>query len=324
MITMVTGCAGFIGSTVTSRLLGDGHHVVGVDEINDAYDTRLKEHRLEALRSHPQFTFHRHDVADRDSNEAVFSSVDIEQVYHLAARAGVRQSVEDPWLYTHTNVDGTLGLLEACRGHDVDRFLMASTSSLYGLHNESPFNEEADTSRPLSPYAASKKGAEALCATYTHLYGIHTIVPRYFTVYGPAGRPDMSVFRFIRHIANGEPIILYGTGEQERDFTYVDDIAEGTVRVSTRLDGHQIVNLGNDDPVSINDLIEKVSTRLGKSVTIDRRPMPKSDMMTTWADIDKARSVGWEPTVSLDEGIAKTVDWYLEHKDWVDNVGLAE
>jgi len=324
---LVTGCAGFIASEVCRRLLEDGHAVVGVDNLNDAYDPRLKNWRLRRLQQSPHFRFYRLDIGDFADLEARFEAdakIDgsVEEcpysaVINLAARAGVHPSVVNPWVYFQTNCDGTLNLLELCRRHGVRKFVLASTSSLYGRHNPVPYREDADTSRPLSPYAASKKGAEALCHTYHHLHGLDVTVLRYFTVYGPAGRPDMSVFRFIRRIAEGEPIVVFGDGLQERDFTYVDDIARGTI-AGLRPLGYAVINLGGDRPVRLNTLIDGIAELVGRRPAIDFRPMHPADVPATWADIAKARELlAWSPEVALEEGLRRAVAWYRENRDLV-------
>ncbi len=213
---LVTGAAGFIASNVCRLLLDAGHTVVGVDNLNDAYDRRLKRWRLARLTPESRFRFEQLDIGDLAAAERVFQGQSFNAVLNLAARAGVRPSVANPWVYFQTNADGTLNLLELCRRFGVSKFVLSSTSSLYGAHNRLPFTEEADTNRPLSPYAASKKAAEAIAYTYHHLHGLDVTVLRYFTVYGPAGRPDMSVFRFLRKIAEGEPIVVFGDGKQQR------------------------------------------------------------------------------------------------------------
>ena len=229
-MVLVTGCAGFIGWKVCEFLLKEGYIVIGVDNLNDAYDVRLKHWRLAQLEGQPGFTFHRLDITDRPAlARSTFNVQRFDAVINLAARAGVRQSVENPWVYFETNVTGMLNLLDLCRDFGIKKFVQASTSSLYGANNPRPFCEDADTDEPLSPYAASKKAAETLCYTYYYLYGLDVTVLRYFTVYGPAGRPDMSLFRFVQWISEGRPVIVYGDGTQERDFTYVDDIARGTL-----------------------------------------------------------------------------------------------
>lgn len=321
---LVTGCAGFIGANVCRRLLEEGHRVVGVDNLNDAYDRRLKEWRLGQLQQHPQFSFQRLDIGDLAALEALFladqraeDSVDerpYSAVLNLAARAGVRASVENPWVYLQTNCDGTLNLLELCRRFGVQKFVLASTSSLYGAHNPVPYGEDADTNRPLSPYAASKKAAEALCYTYHHLHGLDVTVFRYFTVYGPAGRPDMSVFRFVRRIAEGEPIIVFGDGMQERDFTYVDDIARGTV-AGLRPLGYEVINLGSDRPVRLTTVIDGIGGLTDQKPRIEYRPAHPADVPATWADISKARRLlDWSPEVPIEEGLRRAVDWYRENR----------
>ena len=279
---LVTGCAGFIASKVSELLLGEGHRVVGVDNLNDAYDPRLEQWRLARLQAQAGFCFHQVDIGDRQALEGVFEA-DLHTehagndrgpyaaVVNLAARAGVRTSVANPWVYYQANCEGTLNLLDLCRRFDVPKFLLALTSSLYGVHNPLPYREDADTNRPLSPYAASKKAAETLAYTYHYLHGLDVSVVRYFTVYGPAGRPDMSVFRFVRHIAQREPIVVFGDGTQERDFTYVDDIARGTVAALKPL-GYEIVNLGGDRPVPLSAIIEQISSLVGQRATIHRQP----------------------------------------------------
>ncbi|HET6403726.1 MAG TPA: NAD-dependent epimerase/dehydratase family protein [Candidatus Thermoplasmatota archaeon] len=320
---LVTGCAGFIASRVAQQLLERGHEVVGVDDMNDAYDPRLKEWRLEQLRRHASFRFMRADVADIGALAAAFADGPVEGVYNLAARAGVRQSIADPWTYLRTNAQGTLNVLELARKHDVNRIVTASTSSLYGKHNPRPFRESADTDRPLSPYASSKKAAESFCASYAHIYGLSTPVCRYFTVYGPAGRPDMSMFRFIRWISEGEPILLYGDGSQERDFTYVDDIARGTQLALEKTRGFDVYNLGGDRPVLLRDMIGLIEKLVGKPAKLDQRPAHVADVPATWADITRARTkLGWEPTTSFEDGVRATVKWYQMNHALASNLSL--
>ena len=322
MRIFLTGCAGFIGAKTAKLLLEQGHEVVGVDNLNDAYDPMLKRWRLSQLEGKPNFHFQRVDISEWESTQRVFEAhMPYDAVVNLAARAGVRQSVENPWVYVATNTTGALNLLELCRQHGVRKYVLASTSSLYG-NNERPFREEMPTDRPLSPYAASKKGAETLCYTYHHLYGLDITVLRYFTVYGPAGRPDMSIFRFIRWIAEGEPIQVFGDGLQERDFTYVDDIARGTIAALRPL-GYEIINLGGDRPVSLQWIIETLERLLGKQAVWQTQPMHPADVKATWADITKARTLlGWEPQVSVEEGLHRSVEWYLANRDWAKEVVL--
>lgn len=322
MRILVTGCAGFIGWKVSEALRQAGHHVLGIDNLNAAYDVRLKQWRLGQV-ERLDVEFLQLDIADRDALTVYFAAHPVDAVVNLAARAGVRQSLRDPWAYYETNVLGTLNLLECCRHHGVTKFILASTSSLYG-DGPRPFREDQPTDRPLSPYAASKKAAEALCFTYHRLYGIDVSVVRYFTVYGPAGRPDMSIFRFIRWIAEGEPVTLYGDGSQERDFTFVDDAARGTV-LALRPAGYEIINLGGDRPVRVRAVIAMLEELLGRSAEIDRRPPHPADVPATAADISKARQLlGWEPTTTLEAGLASAVDWYRQHREWASRLALGE
>jgi nucleoside-diphosphate-sugar epimerase len=322
MRIFLTGCAGFIGAKTAELLLEQGHEVIGVDNLNDAYDPTLKRWRLRQLEGKPNFHFQQVDISEWEPTQCVFEAhMPYDAVINLAARAGVRQSVENPWVYVATNTTGALNLLELCRLQGVRKYVLASTSSLYG-NNERPFREEMPTDRPLSPYAASKKGAETLCYTYHHLYGLDITVLRYFTVYGPAGRPDMSIFRFIRWITEGEPIQVFGDGLQERDFTYVDDIARGTIAALKPL-GYEIINLGGDRPVSLQWIIETIERLLGKQAVWQTQPMHPADVKATWADITKARALlGWAPQVSVEEGLRRSVDWYLANRDWAKEVVL--
>ena len=321
---LVTGSAGFIGNKVAEFLLADGHTVIGVDNLNDAYDVRLKQWRLAQLQDIPGFTFQHLDIADYGAVNDLwekFEQQPFDAVINLAARAGVRQSVENPWVYVDTNVTGTLNLLEQCKQHGVSKFVLASTSSLYGSKSPRPFSEDANTDGPLSPYAASKKGAEAICYSYHHLCDINVSVMRYFTVYGPAGRPDMSVFRFIQWISEGRPLTLYGDGSQERDFTYVDDIARGTIAAAQKSAGYEIINLGSDTPIVLMDMIRMIEKMVGKSANIDRKSFHKADMMATWADISKAEQLlGWHPQVGFETGVQTSVDWYLTNREWTKDI----
>jgi len=314
---LVTGCAGFIGWKVTELLLERGDHVVGVDNLNDAYDTRLKEWRLSTLRGRTGFTFHRTDIEDRSALDKVFGGAGaLDGVINLAARAGVRQSVENPWVYLETNATATLNLLDCCVRHGTRKFVLASTSSLYGSDNPRPYSESANTDRPLSPYAASKKAAEAMAHTYHYLHDIDVTVLRYFTVYGPAGRPDMSLFRFVQWISEGRPVAVFGDGQQERDFTYVDDVARGTIAALAPL-GYEIINLGSDKPIVLSDAIARVEDCTGRAANIRNQPRHPADVDATWANIEKARSLlGWEPQTSFDEGVQRLVEWYNANREW--------
>jgi len=317
---LLTGVAGFIASKVAEFLLAEGHTVVGVDNLNDAYDVRLKRWRLAQLEDNPGFTFHRLDITDHAAMTELFTGRRFDAVINLAARAGVRASVQNPWAYAETNITGTLNLLDLCREFAVPKFILASTSSLYGRENPTPYREDANTDRPLSPYAASKKGAEALCYTYHYLYGLDVTVFRYFTVYGPAGRPDMSLFRFTQWISEGRPVLVFGDGKQSRDFTYVDDIAQGTIAGLQPL-GYEIINLGSDEPVVLMDAIRLVEELTGRKAELVFQPRHKADVPTTWADIGKAeRLLGWRPRVSFREGVERLVAWYQANREWAKDV----
>lgn len=373
---IVTGCAGFIASKVSALLLDQGDAVLGLDNLDEAYDLRLKQWRLERLqsghwgerghaeqhvptaaenirrdRSNPpnaeaagasrrtlptgRFCFRQVDVADRAALERAVEEEAygvegragrpaFDAVVHLAARAGVRASVACPDKYYRTNCAGTLNLMETCRRLGIPKFVLASTSSLYGGHNPVPYREDADTDRPLSPYAASKKAAETLAYTYHYLHGLDVSVLRYFTVYGPAGRPDMSIFRFVRQIAEDEPVMLFGDGSQKRDFTFVDDVARGTLAAIRPL-GYEIINLGGSRPVAISTVIERIGALVGRKPRIEHRAAHKADVAATWADVTAAkRLLGWEPSVSLEEGLRRAVDWYRENRDWARSIELGE
>ena len=320
MSTLVTGCAGFISASVCGLLLQEDALVRGADNLNDAYDVRIKRWRLERLNTQPGFSFQNTDICDRAALRSLFTEDPPRQVVHLGARAGVRASVSDPWAYYETNVFGTLNLLELCREFAVEKFILASTSSVYGADTPRPFSEDSDTSRPLSPYAASKKAAETLAYAYHHLHRLDATVLRYFTVYGPAGRPDMSVFRFVRAIAEGEPITVYGDGRQERDFTFVDDVARGTVAALKPL-GYEVINIGGDRPVVLADVIGIIEGALGKTATVQYAPMPAADVPATWADVRRAEKLlGWRPQVPIEEGVERTVRWYMENREWAKEI----
>jgi len=327
---LVTGAAGFIAARVAEMLLQEGHDVVGVDNLNDAYDVRMKEWRLKRLQAYPNFAFYRLDISHKqDLNEALDEDArrvgagtgkQFEAVINLAARAGVRQSVIDPWVYVDTNVTGTLNLLERCRHHGIPKFVLASTSSIYGKDAPLPTPETANSDYPLQPYAASKKGAEALCHAYHFLYDVDVTIFRYFTVYGPAARPDMVMFRFTQWISEGRPVYLNGDGEQSRGFTYLDDIARGTILGLKPL-GYEIINLGGHEAITINQLIRLLEARIGKEAQVEQRPFHPADMLANQADVHKAkRLLGWEPQVTLKEGIANLVAWYNAERDWASRI----
>jgi UDP-glucuronate 4-epimerase len=318
MKILVTGAAGFIGARVSEMLMEQGHTVTGVDNLNDAYDVRMKDYRLRKLQVRQGFEFIHEDISGRELFEEKLNQAGqpFEAIIHLAARAGVRASVENPWVFYETNVTGTLNLLEYCRQRGIPKFLMASTSSIYGANAPLPTPESADSSRPLQPYAASKKAAETLCHSYHFLHGIDVSVVRYFTVYGPAGRPDMSMFRFAKWISEGEAVQLNGDGQQSRGFTFVDDIARGTM-AALKPTGYEIINLGGHEVITMNGLIALLEEFTGKKAVIERHPPSPADMLTSWADVSKARALlGWEPQVDLHEGVRKMVEWYQAERNW--------
>ena len=315
----VTGAVGFIASRVTEFLIKDGHTVTGVDNMNDAYDVRMKEYRLRKLQAIPGFTFHELDISEKSIVER-FEDDKFDAVINLAARAGVRSSVENPWVYLESNVTGTLNMLELCRVTGTKKFLLASTSSIYGANPPYPTPETAPSDEPLQPYAASKKGAEALAHAYHYLHDIDVSVVRYFTVYGPAGRPDLALFRFTQWITEGRPVHVYGDGEQSRGFTYLDDIARGTIQALKPL-GYEIINLGGHEVITINDLIVLIEGVVGKKAVVDYGPAVLADMRSNWADVTKAgQLLGWKPHYTLRQGVEKLYEWYLAERDWAKDV----
>ena len=321
---LVTGAAGFIASQVCCQLLDRGDQVFGVDNLNDYYDIRLKNWRLEQLQTlnnAQNFTFLELDIEDHNKLSDIFKvHGPFDATLNLAARAGVRYSMENPHVYLSTNAEGTLNLLECMRSQGCPKLVLASTSSLYS-GQKMPFNEDLAVNEPLSPYAASKKASELMAYSYHKLYQMDVSVVRYFTVFGPAGRPDMSPYRFIKWIAEEETIQMFGDGSQSRDFTYVDDIARGTIAAIQHV-GYEIINLGGGrSPVSLNTIISKLEELLGKKAKIDHKPFHVADLMETWADISKANSLlGWEPQVSLEDGLKKSVQWYMDNRHWLKEV----
>jgi UDP-glucuronate 4-epimerase len=319
---LVTGAAGFIASHVIEMLLKADHSVIGVDDMNDAYDVRMKEYRLRKLEHHPQFTFHRLNIIERttfDSNSPLREHP-YTAVINLAARAGVRQSLDNPWVYVDTNVTGTLNLLEFCREQSIPKFILASTSSIYGANAPLPTPETFNSDLPLQAYAATKKGAETLCHVYHYLYGLDVTIFRFFTVYGPAPRPDMVMFRFTQWISEGRPVKVNGDGEQSRGFTYLDDIARG-ILLGLKPLGYEIINLGGHEVIKINDLIRMLETLTGKTAKIEYLPRHPADLSTNWANVDKAKQLlGWEPRIGLQEGVSRMVDWYNQERDWASQI----
>ncbi|MFZ6026747.1 MAG: NAD-dependent epimerase/dehydratase family protein [Chloroflexota bacterium] len=320
---LVTGAAGFIASRVAETLLDAGHTVVGLDNLNDAYDPRIKDWRLKRLSGRDGFTFHPIDIGDRDAmlgRQSPLAGQTFQAVINLAARAGVRQSVENPWVYYETNVMGTLNLLELCRRNGIPKFLIASTSSIYGENAPLPTPETYDSSYPLQPYAASKKAAEVLCYSYHALYQIDVSVVRYFTVYGPAGRPDLAMFRFVQWISEGRPVKVNGDGLQSRGFTYIDDIARGTI-LALKPVGYEIFNLGGHETITINDLIALTEELVGQKAQVVHGPPNPADMRANHADVSKAgEMLGWEPQFGLRKGMQRLVDWYNQERAWAKDI----
>ncbi len=325
-----------IGSCVVESLLSSGQRVIGVDDMNDSYDVRLKEWRLGNLTLNGEFVFHRADISDSAGMEEVFTwprsikgsgsssspGTDIQAVINLAARAGVRQSVEDPRSYYRSNVDGTLNLLELCAKYGVKKFVLASTSSVYGGSDigRTGFSEDMETDRPLSPYAASKKAAENLCHTFHHIYGLDVSVLRYFTVFGPAGRPDMSLFRFVKWLFEDVPLLVFGDGKQSRDFTFVADVAEATIKALKPL-GFEILNVGSDRPIVLNDAISMLEKMVGRQARIEFMERNSADVSATWANIEKTRShLDWHPNTTFEDGLRVIVEWYAKNRQWASEI----
>jgi UDP-glucuronate 4-epimerase len=311
---LVTGVAGFIANKTAEFLLNDGVEVVGIDNMNDYYDVRLKQHRLEGLLSKPNFTFKQIDIENKKDMADLFNTHKFDAILNLAARAGVRYSMENPDVYMTTNAMGTLNILNEMKKHGIKKMVLASTSSLYA-GQQMPFDESLPVNTPISPYAASKKAAEVMAYSYHFLYGMDISIVRYFTVYGPAGRPDMSVFRFVKWIDEGKPLELFGDGNQSRDFTFVDDIARGTIKALKPL-GYEIINLGGgNNPIPLNTVIGMIEKMLGKKAIIQNKEFHIADIKETWANISKAeKMLGWKPEISFEEGIKRSVDWHLANK----------
>lgn len=326
---LVTGAAGFIGFHVTQRLLDAGHQVIGIDNLNDYYDVNLKKARLELVNNHPEFTFIKIDLADREGIASLFREQRFQRVIHLAAQAGVRYSLENPLAYADANLIGHLNILEGCRHHQVEHLLYASSSSVYGLNRKLPFSTDDSVDHPVSLYAATKKANELMSHTYSHLYGIPTTGLRFFTVYGPWGRPDMALFKFTRAILAGESIDVYNNGEMRRDFTYIDDIAESILRLQDIIPQrdenwtvetgnpasssapYRVYNIGNSQPVMLMDYIKALENALGQTATKNMLPMQPGDVLDTSADTSALyKAIGYKPQTAVAEGVARFVAWY--------------
>jgi UDP-glucuronate 4-epimerase len=331
-LIFVTGAAGFIGFHVSKRLLERGDDVVGIDNLNDYYDPALKHARLDILRKNERFEFVRADISDRAAIEELFARHKPARVVHLAAQAGVRYSLTNPHAYTESNITGFLNILEGCRHHGVEHLVYASSSSVYGANTKQPFSEHDNIDHPVSLYAATKKANELMAHTYAHLFGVASTGLRFFTVYGPWGRPDMALFRFTRGILAGEPIPVFNEGRMIRDFTFIDDIVEGVVRVLDKraepdpvwngddpdparsYASYRVFNIGNNRPVLLLDYIAALEAALGRKATLDLLPMQPGDVVSTRADVSELeKAVGFHPSITIAEGIARFVTWYKDY-----------
>jgi len=332
MKVLVTGSAGFIGSTLTLRLLDRGDEVIGIDNHNDYYDPAIKEARLGRFANQPNYTHLRIDLADRQAIEQAFTNHKPQRVVNLAAQAGVRYSIENPYAYIDSNIVGFAHILEGCRHHGVDHLVYASSSSVYGANTAMPFSVHQNVDHPLSLYAASKKANELMAHTYSHLYQLPTTGLRFFTVYGPWGRPDMALFKFTKAILAGEPIQVFNYGKHRRDFTYVDDIVEGIVRILDRparvnkdWDGHhpdpgtskapwRVYNIGNNSPVELLDYIGAIEKALGKTAQKELMPLQAGDVPDTYADVqDLVEEFDYKPATAVEDGIDRFVNWYRDY-----------
>jgi UDP-glucuronate 4-epimerase len=309
MKAIVTGAAGFIGSHLCERLLKDGWSVVGVDNFDNFYDPQIKHDNIKACLANSRFQMIEADIRDADKmNEIVAKGADV--IAHLAAKAGVRPSIEQPLVYADVNINGTMSLLEAARKNRIGKFIFASSSSVYGNNKKTPFSESDNVDFPISPYAATKKAGELLCHTYHHLYGIPLTCLRFFTVYGPRQRPDLAIHKFARLIEQGKPIPVFGDGTMLRDFTYIDDIIDGTMAAIDKCAGFNIYNLGESRPISVNDLINELEKALGKKAVIEYLPKQPGDVEKTFADVSKARrDLGYNPNTEISAGLKRFVDW---------------
>jgi UDP-glucuronate 4-epimerase len=315
-VILVTGAAGFIGSHLTERLLGLGHQVVGLDNFDDFYSPEIKRNNIRNFTSTEGFSLVEGDIRDTELLEHIFSDRKIDIVAHLAARAGVRPSIQHPLLYQDVNVNGTIKLLEASRRHEVEQFVFASSSSVYGLTCRTPFREDSKLGTATSPYAASKAAAEIYCSTYNHLYGLPVISLRLFTVYGPRQRPEMAISLFTKMVDAGEEVPVFGDGTSKRDYTYISDIVDGITRACfSQNKGAEVYNLGNSYPVPLEHLVSLVEKAVGRKAKIKRMGMQPGDVPITFADISKAETcLGFQPQVSIEEGIHKFTKWYFDSR----------
>ena len=309
MKALITGAAGFIGSHLSERLLDDGWMVVGLDNFDDFYDPQIKRRNINDCVKDKNFQLIEADIRDGAAMDKTVGN-DIEIIVHLAAKAGVRPSIAQPLLYADVNVNGTMVLLEAAKKHRVGRFIFGSSSSVYGNNEKVPFSEDDNVDFPISPYAATKKAGELVCHTYHHLYGIHIICLRFFTAYGPRQRPDLAIHKFAKLIEQDKPIPVYGDGTMMRDFTYIDDIIDGTVAAMDKCEGFNIYNLGESQPITVNDLITEIENALGKKAVREYLPPQPGDVERTYADISKAvRELEYNPSTNIQTGLANFTTW---------------
>lgn len=332
MNILVTGAAGFIGFHLSLRLLALGHYVIGVDSLNDYYDIQLKENRLKLLKQHQHFEFYKQDITNKEDINRIFADKKIRIVIHLAAQAGVRYSIQNPHVYGHTNLIGFINILEVCRHHGIEHLIYASSSSVYGANANLPFSAFDSVDHPISLYAATKKANELMAHTYSHLFHLPTTGLRFFTVYGPWGRPDMAYYTFTEKIINEEPIKVFNYGNMRRDFTYIDDITEAIIRLlkhppksnsnwnkdkpdpSSSYAPYRIYNIGNNKPVELLKFIQVLEHLIGKKAKIDFYPMQPGDVLETYADIsDLQKDVGFNPATTIETGLAQFVDWYKKY-----------
>ena len=317
---LVTGAAGFIGMHTSKRLLEEGHEVVGLDNLNSYYDPALKEYRLAQLKPYPNFRFVKLDLADREGMAELFKQEQFQRVIHLAAQAGVRHSLKAPFDYVDSNLVGMMTVLEGCRHNRVEHLVYASSSSVYGMNKKVPFSETDRVDNPVSLYAATKKANELMAHSYAHLYGIPTTGLRFFTVYGPAGRPDMAPWLFTEAILKGEPIRVFNHGRMQRDFTYIDDIVEGIIRIQDRVPGqplpYALYNIGNNQPVELARFIQAIETACGREAKKIYMDMQPGDVPVTYADTEQLEAaVGYKPAMDIESGIQAFVNWYRD-ADW--------
>lgn len=308
---LVTGGAGFIGSHLCEKLLAHGKSVICLDNFNDFYDPKIKQKNISECRGKSNFKLIKGDITSQAIVKKVFKDNQINMVYHLAARAGVRPSLLNPGLYQKTNVEGTLNLLQAAAEHKVGKFIFASSSSVYGNNKKIPFAETDSVDNPISPYAATKKAGELLAYTYHHLYKMPVACMRFFTVYGPRQRPEMAIHKFIHNIIEGKPIDMYGNGQTKRDYTYIDDIINGLLKIQEMNYGYEIYNLGNSDTIALKDLIKTIGEKLKIEPKINKLPVQPGDVEITYADIAKSKKeFGYDPKTKISQGIEKTIAWY--------------